>query len=103
MRALTRGLLGVAGFLVIWELFGRSRLVPSEYSSGGSRVQGPITKTGNSHARRLLVEAAWHHRARYTIGSWRADAALLFGVTPTDPTIGAAAGFTYVFNIPDLP
>src|SRR5688500_399668 len=41
--------------------------------------------------------------ARYTIGSWRADAALLFGVTPTDPTIGAAAGFTYVFNIPDLP
>jgi hypothetical protein len=41
--------------------------------------------------------------ARYTIGSWRADAALLFGVTPTDPTVGAAAGFTYVFNIPDLP
>ncbi|MBB5959327.1 NitT/TauT family transport system permease protein [Saccharothrix tamanrassetensis] len=31
MRALTRGLLGVAGFLVIWELFGRSGLVPAEY------------------------------------------------------------------------
>ncbi|MGM1063001.1 ABC transporter permease [Saccharothrix sp. Mg75] len=31
MRALTRGLLGVAGFLVVWELFGRSRLVPPEY------------------------------------------------------------------------
>ncbi|WP_433263065.1 ABC transporter permease [Actinosynnema sp. CS-041913] len=31
MRALTRGLLGVAGFLVVWELFGRSRLVPAEY------------------------------------------------------------------------
>jgi NitT/TauT family transport system permease protein len=31
VRALTRGLLGVAGFLVIWELFGRSRLVPPEY------------------------------------------------------------------------
>jgi len=43
-------------------------LVPSEYSSGASRVQGPITKTGNGHARRLLVEAAWHHRARYTVG-----------------------------------
>ena len=37
-------------------------LVPSEASSGGQRRQGPITKTGNSHARRLLVEAAWHQR-----------------------------------------
>ena len=43
-------------------------LVPSEYSSGPTRVQGSITKTGNTHVRRLLVEAAWHHRARYTIG-----------------------------------
>ena len=40
-------------------------LVPSESSSGSSRVQGPITKAGNSHVRRLLVEAAWHHRRRY--------------------------------------
>jgi transposase len=40
-------------------------LVPSEHSSGNSRAQGPITKTGNGHARRLLVEAAWHHRPRY--------------------------------------
>ena len=37
-------------------------LTPSEHSSGSSRSQGPITKTGNGHARRLLVEAAWHHR-----------------------------------------
>lgn len=37
-------------------------LVPSEFSSGSRRAQGGITKTGNSHARRLLVEAAWHHR-----------------------------------------
>ena len=43
-------------------------LVPSEHSSGQSRVQGTITKTGNSHVRRLLVEAAWHHRARYVVG-----------------------------------
>ena len=43
-------------------------LVPSEYSSGASRVQGSVTKTGNSHARRLLVEAAWHHRAGYRPG-----------------------------------
>ena len=40
-------------------------LVPTEYSSGQSRSQGAITKTGNSHARRLLVEAAWHHRKTY--------------------------------------
>jgi hypothetical protein len=43
-------------------------LVPSEHSSGDSRRQGGITKTGNSHARRLLVEAAWHHKPRYTVG-----------------------------------
>lgn len=40
-------------------------LTPSEHSSGDSRRQGGITKTGNSHARRLLVEAAWHHKPRY--------------------------------------
>jgi transposase len=37
-------------------------LIPSEYSSGNSRHQGPITKAGNKHARRLLVEAAWTYR-----------------------------------------
>jgi transposase len=40
-------------------------LVPTESSSGQSRSQGSITKTGNTHARRLLVEAAWHHRKPY--------------------------------------
>lgn len=44
-------------------------LVPSEHSSGESRRQGGITKTGNTHARRLLIEAAWHHKARYTVGT----------------------------------
>jgi transposase len=48
-------------------------LVPSEHSSGGSRVLGSITKTGNGHARRLLVEAAWHHRARYIAGKTMRD------------------------------
>jgi len=37
-------------------------LVPSESQSGTRHARGPITKAGNSHARRLLVEAAWHHR-----------------------------------------
>jgi transposase len=48
-------------------------LVPSEHSSGTSRSLGSITKTGNGHARRLLVEAAWHHRTRYTIGKTMRD------------------------------
>jgi transposase len=43
-------------------------LVPSESSTGGHRSQGPITKTGNTHARRLLIEAAWHHRPPYRPG-----------------------------------
>jgi transposase len=42
-------------------------LVPSEYCSGSSRVQGSITKTGNTHLQRLLVEATWHHRPAYRV------------------------------------
>lgn len=49
-------------------------LVPTESSSGQSRSQGGLTRTGNAHARRLLIEAAWHHRTRYT---------------PTSPTLRA--------------
>jgi transposase len=37
-------------------------LIPSEYSSGESRKQGNITKTGNRHVRSLLVVAAWSYR-----------------------------------------
>jgi transposase len=48
-------------------------LVPSEHSSGASRVQGSITKTGNTHVRRLLVEAAWHHRPAYRPGKVMRD------------------------------
>jgi transposase len=36
-------------------------LVPSEHSSNDHRRQGAITKAGSSHARRLLIEAAWHY------------------------------------------
>jgi hypothetical protein len=36
--------------------------------------------------------------ARYTVGTLRADAAVLFGVTSNDPGVGVAAGFTYVFQ-----
>src|SRR6185436_11877915 len=37
-------------------------LVPSEHSSGPKKARGAITKTGNAHLRRVLVEAAWHYR-----------------------------------------
>jgi transposase len=43
-------------------------LVPSESTTGQQRRQGAITKTGSGHARRLLVEAAWHYRAQPNIG-----------------------------------
>ncbi len=44
-------------------------LIPSEHSSGGKRRQGAITKTGNSHVRRLLIEAAWNYRHRPHVGT----------------------------------
>jgi transposase len=43
-------------------------LVPSEHSSGAQRRQGSITKVGNPHIRRLLVESAWHARRRPKVG-----------------------------------
>ena len=46
------------------ELMSYLGLVPSEYSSGDQQHRGHITKTGNRHARRLLVEAAWHYQHR---------------------------------------
>jgi transposase len=59
---------GLAAEIGDWQRFdGRSigaylGLTPSENSSGERRRQGAITKAGNAHARRLLVEAAWHQR-----------------------------------------
>ena len=43
-------------------------LVPGEHSSGDRHRRGPITKTGNTLARRLVVEAAWHYRHRPGVG-----------------------------------
>ena len=37
---------------------------PCEHSSGDQQHRGHITKAGNGHARRLLIEAAWHYRHR---------------------------------------
>lgn len=65
----TRTALGLVTELHGIERFARPRalmafvgLVPSEASSGDQRRQGSITKAGNGHARRLLIEAAWHAR-----------------------------------------
>jgi transposase len=48
-------------------------LVPAESTTGQQRRLGSITKTGSAHARRLLVEAAWHYRARPNLGKALTD------------------------------
>jgi transposase len=48
-------------------------LVPCENTTGQQRRLGSITKTGSGHARRLLVEAAWHYRSRPRIGKALTD------------------------------
>lgn len=79
-----RGISTLTGFALAveigaWDRFtGRTiasylGLVPSEHSSGATRSLGAITKTGNAHARRLLIEAAWHHKARYAPGKVMKD------------------------------
>lgn len=56
------------------QLMGYTGLVPREHSSGGGIHRGGITKTGNAHLRRVLVEAAWayRHRAVSARGALRA-------------------------------
>ena len=44
-------------------------LVPSETSTGARERRGSITKAGNAHARRILVEAAWHYRHPPRLGA----------------------------------
>src|SRR3954466_10950706 len=74
--ACLRGIATLTGFGLAVEIGDWSRLspatigaylglVPGEHSTGESRTQTGVTKTGNSHVRRLLIEAAWHHRPPY--------------------------------------
>jgi transposase len=70
-----RGVQGIVAVTIVAELGDLNRfdnprqlmralgLTPSEYSSGERRRQGGITKAGNSHARRTLVEGAWAYRS----------------------------------------
>jgi transposase len=53
-----------ARFATAPQFMGYLGLVPSEYSSGDTRQQGRITRAGNGHVRRVLVEAAWAYRFR---------------------------------------
>jgi len=50
-------------------LMGYTGLVPREHSSGSGVHRGAITKTGNAHLRRVLIEAAWAYRHRANIAS----------------------------------
>src|SRR2546428_416974 len=50
------------------QLMGYSGAVASEHSSGPHRRRGGITKTGNAHLRRIVIEAAWAYRHRPAIG-----------------------------------
>jgi len=75
-----RGIDTITAMTLVTELFDIARfgsprqlmsylgLVPSEHSSGGTRRQGSITKSGNRHVRRALVSAAWHYRHRPAVG-----------------------------------
>ena len=67
----TRTALGLISEIGDFHRFGHPRelcawlgIVPTEYSSGDQRHRGHITKTGNHHARRLLIEAAWSYQHR---------------------------------------
>ena len=51
------------------ELMAYLGLVPSEQSSGGRHRRGAITKAGNSHVRRVLVEASWQYRHKPAAGA----------------------------------
>lgn len=54
------------------QLMSYSGLVSSEYSSGSRIQRGAITKTGNSHLRRVIVEAAWAYQHKPWLGGWLA-------------------------------
>lgn len=75
-----RGVATVTGLAVASELFDVRRfptpehvaayvgMTPSEHSSGDQRRQGGITKAGNTHLRRLLIETAWQYRHKPSVG-----------------------------------
>jgi transposase len=76
----TLSAVGLCAEIADFERFARAEqlmsyvgLVPCESTTGQQRRLGAITKTGSGHARRLLVEAAWHYRKRPTVGKALAE------------------------------
>jgi transposase len=75
-----RGIDTVTAMGIVTELHGFARfgtpralmaylgMVPSEHSTGEKHRRGAITKAGNSHLRRLLIEASWHYRHKPAVG-----------------------------------
>jgi transposase len=59
----------ISRFATARQLMGYSGVVSSEYSSGEDVRRGAITKAGNAHLRRIIVEAAWAYRHRPSIGA----------------------------------
>jgi len=59
---------GVERFQSPRQLMAYLGLVPSEHSSSTAVRRGSITKTGNAHVRRLLIETSWHYRHRPGVG-----------------------------------
>jgi len=59
----------ISRFATARQLMGYSGMVSSEYSSGEDVRRGAITKAGNAHLRRIVVEAAWAYRYRPNIGA----------------------------------
>jgi len=66
-------------------------------------VNGRFDTRGDEPDRPSTTRSAVRLGARYTIGGWRGDAAVVIGLTGRDPGIGFAAGFTYVFNAFQIP
>jgi hypothetical protein len=66
-------------------------------------LNGRISLQGESTPPGTESRGTARFGARYTIGGWRADGAVFFGLTSTDPSVGFAGGFTYVFNAFQIP
>jgi transposase len=67
-------------FATAGDFMGYVGLIPTEHTSGDTRRRGPITKTGNAHVRRLLVESAWHYRRQPRMSKALRDRSV--GVSP---------------------
>jgi len=66
-------------------------------------VNGRVDTRADEPDRPSNTRGAVRLGARYTMGAWRGDAAVIFGLTSRDPSFGFAAGFTYVFDAFRIP